>query len=89
MESIFGVQGAIESKIEERKTRDERKKEEQGRTLDVPRVTTFLTSLLTMSTSNPDLSSLLPGRRDIFPVLPLVIMVMVTVSVVDVVRVWW
>jgi len=47
---------------------------------DVPRITTFLTSLLAMRTSDPDLSSLLPRRGHVLP-LSSIFMIMVVVII--------
>jgi hypothetical protein len=62
---------------------------EEGKNL--PGITTFLTSLLTMRTSDPNLCSLLPRWRDVvsFSFLSVVIMVLVLVSIVVVLMVWW
>ena len=81
------MQDFAKSKDEEGR-RDEVKR---TRKWDSPCITTFLTSLLTMGTSDSDLSPLLSRWGDIFSVLSLVIMVMVmvVVSVGVVFGVWW
>jgi hypothetical protein len=55
---------------------------EEGK--DLPGITTFLTSLLTMRTSDPDLCPFLPRWGDVvsFSFLPLVVLVMMGVVVV-------
>jgi hypothetical protein len=60
---------------------------------DIPGITTFLTSLLTMRTSDSNLCSLLPRWGDVisFSFLAVIAMVKVSMSVVVVVvlMVWW
>ena len=58
---------------------------EEGK--DLPGITTFLTSLLTMRTSDSNLCSLLPRWGDVVSVLSVVIMVVVMVRVVVVLMV--
>jgi hypothetical protein len=78
--------------------RDEEEEEEAmkirrgtKRRKDIPGITTFLTSLLTMRTSNPNLSPFLPrwGHVIPFPFLSIIVVFMVMVIIVIVLMVWW
>jgi hypothetical protein len=67
------------------------KKREGGKKEDLPGITTFLTSLLTMRTSDSDLCPFLPGWGDVFsipslPFLSVLVLVMMRVVVVLMVR---
>ena len=67
----------------EEEEEEERKEERKN---DIPGITTFLTSLLTRRTSDSNLCPFLPRWGDIFPILFILVLVMMSIVIILMVR---